>query len=211
MDLDAYITDVRARYPHLDRDDALEIHHSIKNIIEDTIEDTEVIENVIEEARLEIVENILFRYLDSIEFFDIDGDTIPNFIENGQIEELTDEQNETLRAMYIEANNLINEYVDRIVENPQGGFGSTWKTKRIKGTLVRYTKSTRPNKKWMTIGPNGRKIHWGHPTMKDYTQHHDKKRRRSFRARMSGIRKKDGRRAIDVKWSPAWLAHYVTW
>lgn len=84
-------------------------------------------------------------------------------------------------------------------------------SKKVGSTKVIYWKSTKPSKKWMTINPKGKKVYWGHPTMQDYTQHHDKERRRLFRKRMSGVRLKNGSRAIDKKWSPAWLSYYVTW
>jgi hypothetical protein len=85
------------------------------------------------------------------------------------------------------------------------------KTKIVQGTKVTYWVSTRSDKKWMTITPSGKTVHWGHPTMKDYTQHHDKKRRSNYRKRHAGVLRKDGSRAIDKKWSPAWLSYYVTW
>jgi len=84
-------------------------------------------------------------------------------------------------------------------------------TKKIGSRTIKYQKSSRKDKKWMTKRPDGRIVHWGHPKMQDYTQHHDKKRRKSFRKRMSGIRLKNGSKAIDVPWSPAFLAYYVTW
>ncbi len=83
--------------------------------------------------------------------------------------------------------------------------------KKVGNTDVIYTRSTSKNKKWMTITPTGLKVHWGDPNMKDYTQHHDKKRRLSYRKRHAGILLKDGTRAIDKKWSPAWLSYHVTW
>jgi len=76
---------------------------------------------------------------------------------------------------------------------------------------VHYQKSNRSNKKWMARSPSGKVVHFGDKFMKDYTQHHSKKRRASFRKRMSGIRKKNGSRAIDKRWSPAWASYYVTW
>lgn len=91
-------------------------------------------------------------------------------------------------------------------------FSKTRKrTKYVKNTKVVYWPSTRKNKKWMTITPQGKKIHWGDAKMKDYTQHRSLKRRSNYRSRHRGIRRKDGSRAIDKKWSPAWLSYYVTW
>lgn len=89
--------------------------------------------------------------------------------------------------------------------------GSRKRTKKVKNTIVTYWPSTRKDKKWMTINPDGKKIHWGHPTMKDFTQHKSLKRRSNYRKRHSGILLKNGKRAIDKKWSPAWLSYYVTW
>jgi len=85
------------------------------------------------------------------------------------------------------------------------------RTKMIDGTRVTYWPSTSKNKKWMTITPLGKKIHWGDPHMQDYTQHHNKKRRSNYKKRHAGIRLKNGSRAIDKKWSPAWLSYHVTW
>lgn len=85
------------------------------------------------------------------------------------------------------------------------------RSKRVGSTKITYWPSTSKNKKWMTITPDGRKVHWGDKSMKDYTQHHDKKRRSNYRKRHSGIRLKNGSRAIDKKWSPAWLSYHVTW
>ena len=85
------------------------------------------------------------------------------------------------------------------------------KSKTVNGIRVTYWKSTRPSKKWMTITPSGYKVHWGEPSMQDYTQHHDPGRRKNYKSRHAGILLKDGSRAIDKKWSPAWLSYYVTW
>jgi hypothetical protein len=89
--------------------------------------------------------------------------------------------------------------------------GSRKRTKTVKGVKVTYQPSTRKDKKWMITTPKGKKVHWGHPTMKDYTQHRSLKRRSNYRKRHAGILLKDGSRAIDKKWSPAWLSYYVTW
>jgi len=84
-------------------------------------------------------------------------------------------------------------------------------SKTVKGIKVTYWKSTRKDKKWMTITPDGYKVHWGSPVMQDYTQHHDKTRRMRYKQRHAGILLKNGTRAIDKLWSPAWLSYYVTW
>lgn len=89
--------------------------------------------------------------------------------------------------------------------------GKTYYIKKIKNILVKYTKSTRKSKKWMTISPTGKILHWGSPTMEDYTQHHDKIRRKYYRIRAKGAKMKDGTPAYTVPWTPAWLAYWVTW
>ena len=81
---------------------------------------------------------------------------------------------------------------------------------KIGHITVNYYKSRNKNKKWCMTHKN-KEICWGHPDMQDYTQHHDKIRRKNFRRRFSGILLKDGSRAIDKRYSPAWLAYYVTW
>lgn len=89
--------------------------------------------------------------------------------------------------------------------------GTRSRTKVVRGITVVYWPSTRKDKKWMTRSPKGHLVHWGHPTMKDFTQHHSLKRRKNYRSRHAGILRKDGSRAIDKVWSPAWLSYYVTW
>ena len=41
--------------------------------------------------------------------------------------------------------------------------------------------------------------------------HMDKDRRRNYRNRHSGMRNKDGKRSIDVKYSPAWFSYHFLW
>lgn len=45
---------------------------------------------------------------------------------------------------------------------------------------VKLKKSTRKNKKWMVILPNGKKIHFGDPKFKDFTQHLDRDRQKRY-------------------------------
>jgi|TARA_R110000868_G_scaffold404537_1_gene682822 hypothetical protein len=86
-----------------------------------------------------------------------------------------------------------------------------------------YTKSTKPEKKLMVIvEKDGKKrtIHFGARSMghfKDKTgiwkskDHGDKDRRKSFRARMSGIIRKDGKKAVSDPMSPAYHALRILW
>tara|TARA_R110000782_G_scaffold71028_4_gene142600 strand:+ start:1943 stop:2227 length:285 start_codon:yes stop_codon:yes gene_type:complete len=86
-----------------------------------------------------------------------------------------------------------------------------------------YTKSTKPEKKLMVIvEKDGKKrtIHFGSRLMghfRDKTgiwkskDHGDKDRRKSFRARMSGIIRKDGTKAVSDPMSPAYHALRILW
>ena len=82
-----------------------------------------------------------------------------------------------------------------------------------------YKKSTNPKKKLMVV-VNNKTINFGSRDMehfKDKTgiwkskDHGDSKRRASFRARMSGIKLKDGSRAVDNPLSPAYHAMKILW
>jgi len=81
--------------------------------------------------------------------------------------------------------------------------------------LYKPMKSTRKGKKKMVYvkGPTGKPklIHYGDSSMKDYTQHGDKKRRASYLARAKGIRKKDGTLAYKDKNSANYWAVKDLW
>ena len=82
-----------------------------------------------------------------------------------------------------------------------------------------YKKSTRPDKKLM-VEVDGKTIHFGSRDMehfKDKTgiwkskDHGDIKRLKAFRKRMSGIKLKDGSKAINNPKSAAYHAMRVLW
>lgn len=82
-----------------------------------------------------------------------------------------------------------------------------------------YKKSTRPGKKLMVV-VNNKTIHFGASSMghfRDKTgiwsskNHGDAERRKSFRARMSGVKQKNGKRAVDNPESPAYHAMRILW
>ena len=56
-----------------------------------------------------------------------------------------------------------------------------------------------------------KKIGFGDNRYEDFTQHKDKKRQASFRARMKGIKKKDGSFAYKDKTSPAYWSLNYSW
>ena len=68
---------------------------------------------------------------------------------------------------------------------------------------MRFSKSTRPGKKYMVVAPNGKTIHFGSSSMEQYRDttglglythlnHNDEKRRASYLARAKGIKDKNG-------------------
>jgi hypothetical protein len=82
-----------------------------------------------------------------------------------------------------------------------------------------YEKSTRAGKKLM-VKVGGKTIHFGSTASGHYKDrtgiwsskdHGDKKRRASFRARMGGVKKKDGSKAAADPGSAAWHALRVLW
>ena len=80
----------------------------------------------------------------------------------------------------------------------------------IKLGATDFTPSQRRDKKW-AVFYHGRWIHFGAKGYDDYTQHHDKVRRASYRKRHAGILLKDGRPAYTVKESPAYWSWHVLW
>ena len=89
----------------------------------------------------------------------------------------------------------------------------------VKVGRYNYVKSTAKGKKLMTE-VNGKKIHFGSASSGHYKDktgiwkskdHGDEKRRASFRARMGGVRKRDGSRAVDDPTSPAWHSLRILW
>ncbi len=86
-----------------------------------------------------------------------------------------------------------------------------------------YQKSKRPDKKLMVVVEKGDKkktIHFCARNMEQFKDrtgiwkskdHGDKQRRQNFRTRMAGIKKKDGKRAIDDVFSPAYHAYHILW
>lgn len=82
--------------------------------------------------------------------------------------------------------------------------------------------SDRPDKKYMAVFENGKKIHFGsrlYSQYKDQTplkayshlDHNDTNRRAKYRARHEKIKTKDGRNAYQVKYSPSWFSYRFLW
>lgn len=82
------------------------------------------------------------------------------------------------------------------------------------------------NYKYTAILPDGKRVNFGARSYQHYKDsvpknrggglwshkdHLDPDRRANYRSRHGGIRKSNGRRAIDVKYSPAWFSYYFLW
>lgn len=78
------------------------------------------------------------------------------------------------------------------------------------GVKGKIEKSQRKDKKFDLV-INNKRVSFGSRGMEDYLDHGDDKRRASFRARMSGIKLKDGTRAINKRNSPAYLSYNLLW
>jgi hypothetical protein len=93
-----------------------------------------------------------------------------------------------------------------------------------KGT--RFEVSKEGNSKYISFLHNGRRVRFGHKEYEQYRDsvpkamgggkwsrkdHNDPKRRESFLSRAAGQKCADGKRCIDVKFSPAWFSYYYLW
>ena len=83
-----------------------------------------------------------------------------------------------------------------------------------KKPLYNPVKSTKQGKKGMVyVKKEGKKrlIHFGDSSMKDFTQHRDPKRRKSYLARSGGIRNKAGKLTKNDKNSANYWSRRVNW
>lgn len=84
----------------------------------------------------------------------------------------------------------------------------------INKPLYKPMKSTKKGKKMMVyVMKNGKKtlIHFGDSNMKDFTQHKDEARRKSYLARSGGIRNKQGKLTKNDKNSANYWSRKVLW
>jgi hypothetical protein len=88
---------------------------------------------------------------------------------------------------------------------------SNFKTEK---PLYKPVKSDRKGKKGMVyVKKDGKKrlIHFGDSSMKDFTQHGDKKRRANYLARSGGIKNKEGKLTKNDKNSANYWSRRVNW
>ena len=64
--------------------------------------------------------------------------------------------------------------------------------------------STRKDKKYMVISPEGNKVHFGQIGYEDFTKHKDPERRRLFRLR-------NAKWSTMPKYSAGWLSYHLLW
>lgn len=82
------------------------------------------------------------------------------------------------------------------------------------------------NKKYTAIMPDGAKVHFGDTRYEQFEDrvpralggklwsnknHLDLERRDLYRRRHANIKNKDGKRSIDVLYSPAWFSYHFLW
>lgn len=79
--------------------------------------------------------------------------------------------------------------------------------KKYLGNDVVISKSTRKNKKFMVLKPDGTNVHFGDTRYEDFTQHKDKERQENYLARTSEIKgdwRKDKYSANNLSRSILW-------
>jgi hypothetical protein len=87
--------------------------------------------------------------------------------------------------------------MDRVIKNAKSYLGND----------VVISKSTRKNKKFMILKPDGTNVHFGDTRYKDFTQHKDKERQENYLARTSEIKgdwRKDKYSANNLSRSILW-------
>jgi hypothetical protein len=90
-----------------------------------------------------------------------------------------------------------------------------WQIRRIaRSKDVPFSKidvSPDPKKKFRIYLNDGTHVDFGARGSITYLEGASEAKRRAYRARHSQIYLKDGKRAIDVKYSPAWLSWNLLW
>lgn len=85
--------------------------------------------------------------------------------------------------------------------------------KKLRALNVPYVSlslSEKPNKKIRVIIDN-KVIHFGDKRSQTFLEGASESKRKAYKARHERVLLKDGRRAIDVKYTPAWLSYHILW
>lgn len=95
---------------------------------------------------------------------------------------------------------------------------------KVRKNVEKFEKAD--TKKYIAVMKDGKRIGFGDPDSEQYKDnvpkdmgggkwtkkdHGDDGRRDNYRARHGGIVLKDGTKAIDVEFSPAWFSYYLLW
>ncbi len=88
--------------------------------------------------------------------------------------------------------------------------------KKLRALRVPYTSLSLSDKRTKKIRViiNNKVIHFGDKSSQTYLEGASESKRKAYKARHEKILVKDGQeqtRAIDVKYSPAWLSYHVLW
>ena len=75
---------------------------------------------------------------------------------------------------------------------------------RYLGKEVPVYYSTRKDKKYMVLSPEGKWIHFGAYGYEDYSRHKNNMRREAFRRR-------NHKWATSDKWTSSWLSYWLLW
>lgn len=87
-------------------------------------------------------------------------------------------------------------------------------TKKAKEKGIEFDKielSPLKNKKLRIYLKNGKHVDFGSATSQTYLEDASENKRKGYIARHSQIYLKDGRRAIDIEYSPSWLSFHILW
>ena len=86
--------------------------------------------------------------------------------------------------------------------------------------------SVASGKKYTAIMPDGKRVNFGARSYQHYKDsvpkrlgggkwsskdHLDSDRRKNYKSRHGGVLTKDGRKAISVRYTPAWFSYYFLW
>lgn len=85
--------------------------------------------------------------------------------------------------------------------------------KKLRALRVPYTSLSLSDKRTKKIRViiNNKVIHFGDKSSQTYLEGASESKRKAYKARHGKILAKDQTRAIDVKYSPAWLSYHVLW
>ncbi len=76
---------------------------------------------------------------------------------------------------------------------------------------IRVSRSPNARKKYRAYFKDGLSADFGAAGYSDYIEHGDEARRQRYHARAGAVRLLDGRLAVTVPGTPAWLSYHLLW